>query len=97
ISNVKETDDEMLGLYMEYSLKGLDLCNLMTSYLHNLTEKRMLVNFGVKLMMNFNCQVVQVGKMNKANDVLGRVVNGLTESSSEKITDSLEKGQMRES
>ncbi|GJY65020.1 hypothetical protein Tco_0466480 [Tanacetum coccineum] len=85
ISNVKETDDEMLGLYMEYSLKVLDLCNLMMSSLQNLTEKRMLVNFGVKLLMNFNCQVVQVDKMNKAKDVFGRAVNGLTESSLEKV------------
>ncbi|GJS50954.1 ribonuclease H-like domain-containing protein [Tanacetum coccineum] len=36
-----------------------------------------------KLMMR--CEVVQVDKMNKANDVFGRAVNGLTESSLEKV------------
>ncbi|GJY51350.1 hypothetical protein Tco_0442197 [Tanacetum coccineum] len=86
ILNVKETDDEMLGLYMEYSLKVLDLCNLMTSSVQKLTEKRMLINFGVKLlMMNSNGQVVQVEKMNKAKDVFGRAANGLTESSPDKV------------
>lgn len=89
---MKETgsvdDDQMLGFYMEYSLKVLDLCNLMTSSVQKMTEKRMLINFAVKLlMMSSNGQVVQVEKMSKAKDVISRAVNGLTESSPEKTTD----------
>lgn len=84
---MKETESEMLDLlYMDYSLKVLDLCNLMTSAVNNLTEKRMLVNFGLKLLMTSSS-----GKMNKAKDVFGRAVNGLTESSPDKTKDSPEK------
>ncbi|PWA90929.1 BYPASS-related protein [Artemisia annua] len=96
ISKTGSDDDQMLGFYMEYSLKVLDLCNLMTSSVQKMTEKRMSINFAVKLlMMNSNCngQVVQVEKMNKAKDVISRAVNGLTESSPEKAKDSPEKGE----
>ncbi|XP_071741472.1 UPF0496 protein 4-like [Rutidosis leptorrhynchoides] len=68
---------------MDYSLKVLDMCNLISSAVQRLTDRRLLMNFTLRLL-NFTDQVPAPEKLNKSKDVLARCVNGLPESAPEK-------------
>ncbi|KVH97567.1 uncharacterized protein LOC112523180 [Cynara cardunculus var. scolymus] len=83
ISNLKSEADDYQALYMEYSLKVLDLCNLISSAVQRLTDRRLLMNFSLRLL-NFTDQIPSPEKLNKAKDALGRLLNDSQESAKEK-------------
>ncbi|XP_071706487.1 UPF0496 protein 4-like [Rutidosis leptorrhynchoides] len=68
---------------MDYSLKVLDLCNLISSAVQRLTDRRLLMNFSLRLL-NFTDQVPAPEKLNKAKDTLARCVTDLPEPVPEK-------------
>ncbi|KAK1425424.1 hypothetical protein QVD17_20776 [Tagetes erecta] len=74
ISNLKTDVDDYQSLYMDYSLKVLDLCNLISTAVNQLTERRLLMNFALRLL-NFTDQFPVHEKLNKAKDALTRSVN----------------------
>ncbi|KAL8249633.1 hypothetical protein R6Q59_006501 [Mikania micrantha] len=78
ISNLKSEADDYHALYMDYSLKVLDLCNLISSAIPRLTDRRLLMNFSLRLL-NFADQMPSLEKLNKVKDVLTRSVNNTEE------------------
>ncbi|KAI3796347.1 hypothetical protein L1987_39015 [Smallanthus sonchifolius] len=83
ISNLKSEADDFQALYMDYSMKVLDLCNLISSAVHRLTDRRLLMNFSLRLL-NFTDQMPSNEKLNKAKDALARSVNDTQEPAEEK-------------
>lgn len=83
ISNLKTEADDYHVLYMEYSLKVLDLCNLFSSAVQQLTDRRLLLNFSLRLL-NFSDQIPSAEKLNKAKDTLTKSLNNTQESAKEK-------------
>ncbi|KAF5757280.1 hypothetical protein HanRHA438_Chr17g0834641 [Helianthus annuus] len=76
ISNLKPEADDFHDLYMDYSLKVLDLCNLISSAVNRLTDTRLLLNFSLRLL-KFSDDLPPVEKLNKAKDAIARSVNSL--------------------
>lgn len=83
ISNLKSEADDYQALYMDYSLKVLDLCNLISSAVQRLTDRRLLMNFSLRLL-NFTDQIPSPEKLNKAKDALARSLDDTKESAKEK-------------
>ncbi|KAI3731710.1 hypothetical protein L1987_62899 [Smallanthus sonchifolius] len=83
ISNLISQADDYQALYMDYSLKVLDLCNLVSSAVHQLTDRRLLMNFSLCLL-NFSDQMPQPEKLSKANDALARSINNTEDPAKEK-------------
>ncbi|KAK9073541.1 hypothetical protein SSX86_007865 [Deinandra increscens subsp. villosa] len=83
ISNLKSEADDYQALYMDYSMKVLDLCNLISSAVHRLTDRRLLMNFSLRLL-NFADTVPSREKLSKAKDALARSVNDAQEPAKEK-------------
>lgn len=74
------------ALYMDYSQKVLDLCNLVSSGAQKLTERRLLLNLSLRLL-NFDKnsgQIPSPEKLKKAKDVLTRSVHHNQQISNEK-------------
>lgn len=80
ISNLKSDADDYQVLYMEYSLKVLDLCNLLSSAVQQLTDRRLLLNYSLRLL-NFSDQTPSAEKLNKAKDSLTKSLNNNTQDS----------------
>lgn len=78
ISNLKSEAGDYQVLYMDYSLKVLDLCNLFSSAVQQLTDRRLLLNFSLRLL-NFSDQIPSPEKLNKAKDTLTRSLNNITQ------------------
>ncbi|CAI9296542.1 unnamed protein product [Lactuca saligna] len=83
ISNLRSESDYYQALYMDYSLKVLDLCNLISSAIQQLTERRLLMNLGLR-MINSSGQIPSPEKLKKAKDALFRSVSHTQEISKEK-------------
>nr|XP_043624090.1 UPF0496 protein 4-like [Erigeron canadensis] len=79
ISDLKLSDHSYQVLYMDYSLKVLDLCNLISFAVKNLTEKRLLINYSLRLL-NFAGDLPPVEKLNKAKEKITRSVEKPEES-----------------
>ncbi|KAK9074424.1 hypothetical protein SSX86_007022 [Deinandra increscens subsp. villosa] len=80
--SVKSEVDDYQVLYMDFSLKVLDLCNLLSSAVRRLTDRRLLMNFSLRFL-NFTDQPPAPEKLNKAKDALTRSIKN-TEEESEK-------------
>nr|XP_043630793.1 uncharacterized protein LOC122602129 [Erigeron canadensis] len=76
ISSLKSVQSDYYHvLYMDYSLKVLDLCNLMTSAVQKLTERRMLMKLSLRLIDSSSSGEAPASeKVKKAKDVLMRSV-----------------------
>ncbi|KAI3818393.1 hypothetical protein L1987_12199 [Smallanthus sonchifolius] len=83
ILNLISQADDYQALYMDYSLKVLDLCNLISSAVHRLIDRRLLMNFSLRLL-NFSEQMPPPEKLNKAKDALVRSVNNREDPAKEK-------------
>lgn len=83
ISNLRSESDFHQALYMDYSLKVLDLCNLISSAVQQLTERRLLMNLSLRLI-NSSSQNPSPDKLKKAKDALTRSVSHTQETSKEK-------------
>ncbi|KAI3516890.1 hypothetical protein L1887_16024 [Cichorium endivia] len=83
ISNLRSESDYFQALYMDYSLKVLDLCNLISSAVQQLTERRLLMNLSLRLI-NSSGQISIPDKLKKAKDALIRSVSNTQEISKEK-------------
>ncbi|XP_076897924.1 UPF0496 protein 4-like [Bidens hawaiensis] len=87
ISSLRSGSDYYQDLYMEYSQKVLDLTNLITSAVKQLTERRMLLKLSLRLMdVNSSGEIPAAEKLKKAKDTLMRSVQSVhsTESISPK-------------
>ncbi|GKC79244.1 hypothetical protein Tco_1130018, partial [Tanacetum coccineum] len=62
---------DFMTSYMDYSLKVLDLCNLMTSAVKDMTERKMLMKLALRLVKSGDNSSE---KMKKAKEVLRRCV-----------------------
>ncbi|XP_076952673.1 UPF0496 protein 4-like [Bidens hawaiensis] len=71
-------------LYMEYSQKVLDLTNLITSAVKQLTERRMLLKLSLRLMDVNSGEIPAPEKLKKAKDALTRSVHCTESTSPEK-------------
>lgn len=83
ISNLGSESDYFEALYMDYSMKVLDLCNLISSAVQQYTERRLLMNLGLRLM-NSSGQIPSPEKLKKAKDALIRSVHHTQNTSKEK-------------
>ncbi|KAL8227749.1 hypothetical protein R6Q57_015333 [Mikania cordata] len=68
---------------MDYSMKVLDLCNLISSAVHRLTDRRLLMNFSLRLL-KITDQMPPIEKLNKAKDAIARSVNDAEQPANEK-------------
>lgn len=83
ISNLKSEADDYQDLYMDYSLKVLDLCNLISSAVHQLTDRRLLMNYSLRLL-SFTDQIPPPEKLIKAKYALARSAKDTHELAKEK-------------
>ncbi|KVI05249.1 protein BPS1, chloroplastic-like [Cynara cardunculus var. scolymus] len=83
ISSLGSESDYYQALYMDYSVKVLDLCNLISSAVQQLTERRLLMNLGLRLI-NSSGQIPSPEKLKKAKDALIRSVHHRHDTSKEK-------------
>lgn len=64
-------ESDLMTSYMDYSLKVLELCNLMTSSLKEMTERKMLLKLALRLVKSDDSSSE---KIKKAKEVLRRCV-----------------------
>ncbi|KAL8268720.1 hypothetical protein R6Q59_002518 [Mikania micrantha] len=83
ISDLKSEADDYQALYMDYSMKVLDLCNLISSAVHRLTDRRLLMNFSLRLL-KITDQMPPIEKLNKAKDAIARSVDNTEQPAKEK-------------
>ncbi|PWA96537.1 hypothetical protein CTI12_AA027970 [Artemisia annua] len=67
----KKFESDLMTSYMDYSLKVLELCNLMTSSVKEMTERKMLMKLALRLVKSGD---VAPEKMKKGKEVLRRCV-----------------------
>lgn len=79
ISNLRSESDYFVNLYMDYSFKVVELCNLISSAVAELTERRLLMKLGLKLLESSSPE-----KLKKAKDALIRSVDHARGTSMEK-------------
>ncbi|XP_071729212.1 protein BPS1, chloroplastic-like [Rutidosis leptorrhynchoides] len=88
ISSLRSESECFQVLYMDYSIKLLDLCNLISSAVQQLTERRMLMNLSLRLMNSSgqitSGQIPVPEKLIKAKDALIRSVRHSEETTPEK-------------
>ncbi|KAD2804509.1 hypothetical protein R6Q59_030035 [Mikania micrantha] len=76
ISNLRSESDYYQDLYMDYSQKVLDLCNLISSAVQQLVDRRLLFNLSLRLInVNSSGQIPSPEKLKKAKDTLIRSVH----------------------
>ncbi|KAI3734232.1 hypothetical protein L6452_13697 [Arctium lappa] len=83
ISSLGSESDYYQTLYMDYSMRVLDLCNLISSAVQQLTERRLLMNLGLRLIKSSG-QIPSPEKLKKAKDALIRSVHHTQDTSKEK-------------
>ncbi|KAK1416356.1 hypothetical protein QVD17_32147 [Tagetes erecta] len=86
ISSFRSESDCYHALYMDYSQKVLDLCNLVSSGVQRLTERRLLLNLSLRLLNSDrnSDKIPSPEKLKKAKDVLTRSVHHNQQISNEK-------------
>ncbi|KAL8218491.1 hypothetical protein R6Q57_021864 [Mikania cordata] len=76
IWNLRSESDYYQDLYMDYSQKVLDLCNLISSAVQQLVDRRLLFNLSLRLInINSSGQIPSPEKLKKAKDTLIRSVH----------------------